>query len=136
MILSTLDIKSVKHLHDTELFYLLFSIFCAIFGAVYEWFSHEVYAYSMLYAFMIPLIGGALPTLLLIRAQKTPPVQLESEIYRCGIITITVGTLVRGVLIIYGTSSPLCSIYPIVGLTFCALGVIIYGIRRCRVKAL
>ena len=30
----------------------------ALFGAVYELFSHSVFSYYMLYAFMIPLVGG------------------------------------------------------------------------------
>ena len=40
--------------------YAAASLFCALFGAVYELFSHEVYSYSMIYAFIIPLAGGAL----------------------------------------------------------------------------
>ena len=41
--------------------YLLVTILCAFFGAVYELFSHGVYAYGMLYGFAFPLLGGALP---------------------------------------------------------------------------
>ena len=43
--------------------YLAAALFCALFGAVYEIFSHEVYSYPMIYAFAIPLAGGALPFL-------------------------------------------------------------------------
>ena len=31
--------------------YLLSTVICALFGAVYELFSHEVYSYYMIYAF-------------------------------------------------------------------------------------
>lgn len=58
MILSTLDIN---RMNKTALYYLFISLFCILFGAVYELFSHEVYSYFMLYAFVIPLGGGALP---------------------------------------------------------------------------
>ena len=37
------------------------TILFALFGAVYELFSHEVYSYYMIYAFGIPLILGVLP---------------------------------------------------------------------------
>ena len=43
--------------------YVAVALFCALFGAVYEIFSHEVYSYPMIYAFAIPLAGGALPFL-------------------------------------------------------------------------
>ena len=45
--------------------YLLITILCALFGAVYEAFSHGVYAYGMLYGLAFPLLGGVLPALLL-----------------------------------------------------------------------
>ena len=37
------------------------SVFFALFGAIYEQFSHQVYSYYMIYAFALPLILGALP---------------------------------------------------------------------------
>ena len=39
--------------------------YSAVLGAVYELFSHGVYSYFMLYAFLFPLAGGALPLLAL-----------------------------------------------------------------------
>ena len=46
------------------LIYLAAALLCAFFGAVYERFSHEVYSYSMIYAFAVPLGLGALPLML------------------------------------------------------------------------
>ena len=43
--------------------YLAASIVIAAAAAVYGLFSHGVYSYFMTYAFMIPLLGGALPHL-------------------------------------------------------------------------
>ena len=55
MILSISDIKkSRKEIEKLVFTYLLVTIACAILGAVYESFSHGVYSYYMLYAFMIP----------------------------------------------------------------------------------
>lgn len=52
----TLSTSAIK----TGLQYFMAALFCALFGAVYELFSHSVFSYYMLYAFMIPLVGGAL----------------------------------------------------------------------------
>lgn len=43
--------------------YLAAAIFCALFGAVYEFFSHGVFSFFMIYAFAIPLAAGAFPLL-------------------------------------------------------------------------
>ena len=47
----------------TAFIYLIISILLMIAGAVYEHFSFGVYSYFMIYAFAIPLAGGALPFL-------------------------------------------------------------------------
>ena len=39
---------------------MLIALFCAIFGAVYELFGHNVYSYRMIYAFLAPLVLGAI----------------------------------------------------------------------------
>jgi hypothetical protein len=57
--LSTSDNRYLK----TSFIYLIVSIVLMIAGAVYEHFSFGVYSYFMIYAFAIPLAGGALPFL-------------------------------------------------------------------------
>ena len=52
----TLSTSAIK----TGLQYFTAALFCALFGAVYELFSHSVFSYYMLYAFMIPLVGGVI----------------------------------------------------------------------------
>lgn len=37
------------------------AVFCAVFGFIYEMFSHEVYSAYMIFAFAIPLLAGAVP---------------------------------------------------------------------------
>ena len=51
-------------LHDAFLF-LAAGIVCAVFGLIYEIFSHEVYSFYMIYAFLIPLVPGALQNLVI-----------------------------------------------------------------------
>ena len=113
--------------------YLLFSIFAAFFGAVYELFSHSVYSYFMLYAFAFPLVGGTLPYFLLAmyggstRFSKIKlPTALSRGFYHCGIVTLTVGSIICGVLEIYGTTSYLSKYYWIVGGVLILLSFILY----------
>ena len=49
---------------------MIFAIFIAVFGAIYEKFSHEVYSYYMIYAFMIPLCLGSFAYLLASKKAK------------------------------------------------------------------
>ncbi len=47
--------KNGKKSGRTSLNYLWISLFCLLFGAVYELFSHGVYSMYMIYAFVFPL---------------------------------------------------------------------------------
>ena len=95
--------------------YLLVTILSAAFGAVYELFSHGVYAYGMLYAFAFPLIGGILPCLLLARKNGKLPSDTAQQLWHFGISALTVGSLFTGALEIYGTSSRLTMTYWLAG---------------------
>ena len=107
--------------------YLLVSIFCAFFGGVYEHFGHGVFSFYMLYAFGFPLVGGALPffAMGLFNFKKFPS-QSARNFHHCGIATLTVGSLIRGVLDIYGTTSVLSSVYWYIGPILILSGIVIY----------
>ena len=98
--------------------YIAVALFCALFGAVYEIFSHEVYSYPMIYAFAIPLAGGALPFLAfaagLARRWCFPGV-VSRSLYHAGIAALTIGSIIRGILEIYGTTNVLLWAYRIAG---------------------
>ena len=105
---------------------LIAALVCALFGAVYERFSHGVYSYRMIYAFAFPLLLGVLP-LYLIEALRPPlPGSLRWGLYHAGIATLTVGSLISGALEIYGTSSPLTFVYWIVGEALTLLGGLLF----------
>lgn len=96
--------------------YIAASLFCALFGAVYELFSHEVYSYSMIYAFAIPLAGGALPFLAVAMGHIGRfPGRISRSLYHAAITTFTIGSIMKGVLEIYGTTSALLPVYWITG---------------------
>ena len=107
---------------------LLVSLFCVLFGAVYELFSHGVYSYAMLYAFAFPLALGVLPLVLIPVLSAPYPNRVVRNLCHAGIATLTVGSLVSGVLEIYGTTNPLTLVYWILGVTLTALGAAVYFI--------
>ena len=90
--------------------YFAASVFIAIAAAVYGLFSHGVYSYFMIYAFMIPLLGGALPHL--IAAMKGIEINAR-DTQLAIIVTLTVGSVLKGVLDIYGTTNRLLIVYPV-----------------------
>lgn len=122
-----------------------------IAGAVYEHFSFGVYSYFMIYAFAIPLAGGALPFLAKymrnIRGAKSSSgsaagVTAYSEaeayaysgaatqaaasghheaIYHLALATLTAGSIVHGILAICGRPNSLTVIYLIAGLLLLAV---------------
>lgn len=107
--------------------YLLFTAFCAVFGFVYELFSHDVFSPFMGLLFLFPLLLGAFPFYLLglFSASKLPGV-LSRYAYHSGIATLTLGSLLTGVFDIYGTSAPLVSVYWFWGSIITISGILIY----------
>ena len=102
---------------------LYVTVFCALFGAIYEHFSHAVYSYFMIYAFAIPLIGSVLPQVIWQEKNMRPPRPVAMNLWNYGIVTLTVGSLAKGALDIYGTTSYLLLIYPVCGLLFCLVAL-------------
>lgn len=113
--------------------YLLASLFCVIFGFVYECFSHQVYSFYMIYAFIFPLVGGVLPFygMAIFRLRRIPG-RLSINLYNTGIGTLTAGSIFKGVLEIYGTSNRLVALYWYVGIGFVCAGVLCYLIALCQ----
>ena len=112
-----------KFMEKTVFVYLIVSLVCALFGAVYEYFSHEVYSYYMLYAFAFPLAGGVLPFQVMILLECRLPRRLSLNLYHSGVSALTVGSIFQGVLDIYGTTNSLVSIYWVIGVIFVLCGV-------------
>ena len=98
------------------------TVFIALFGGIYEYFSHDVYSYFMMYAFAVPLVLGVLPMVVMLKRGRHIPSAFSMLIYHAGLAALTVGSVFQGVLEIYGTTNRLIAIYPIVGLTLSAIG--------------
>ena len=101
---------------------LIAALFCALFGAVYEAFGHGVYSYGMLYAFAFPLALGVFPLYLIDVLHAPYPGKALRNLWHAGIAALTTGSIVTGILEIYGTTNPLTAVYWILGAVFIATG--------------
>ena len=120
-----------KQMRRTSLMFLSVSLFCGLFSAVYEHFSHGVYSGYMVYLFMFPLFGGVLPYAVLGLVQKIKcPSPTSAKIFNSGVAALTVGSCVKGVLDIYGTSSSYLPIYWAAGISLMALGLVMYLVNQ------
>lgn len=98
--------------------YLLSTVICALFGAVYELFSHEVYSF---YAFAFPLLLGAVPFFILLKAGM-PFHESAADLIHSGVAALTAGSILKGILAIYGTSNPLIAVHWILGAALTSAG--------------
>ena len=126
------DVKSIKNKFVKRSFmYFCISMFCAVFGGIYEIFSHGVYSNYMMYAFLFPLIGGTLYNLILYCFSRLSLQRgLSLIFYNTGIAALTIGSIVRGILDIYGTDNILANVYWYAGVVFVFLGVVFYAVDR------
>ena len=99
------------------------TVFLALFGAVYEHFSHGVYSYYMIYAFAVPLILGVVPCVAALAYQACPP-PAPRRLWNAGIAVLSVGSVMRGVLDIYGTTNALIAVYGAVGCVLLGLAAL------------
>ena len=133
MTLYTSDID--KRLYSAGVKYLIAAAAVAAAGAVYEIFSHGVYSYYMIYAFMVPLAGGAIPCLLAAAGGKKRRAggqgsSLSAKLQLAAVATLTAGSLMKGVLEIYGTTNRLTVIYAAAGLALTAAALITFALPR------
>lgn len=119
---SAIDRTALK----TAFVYLFVTLLCAAFGAVYEAFSHGVWSGFMVYAFLFPLVLGALPFSLLALLGRVLPSRWPRQLHHAGVATLTVGSIFEGVLAIYGTTHHLTIVYWIAGAALLLLGLTVH----------
>ena len=136
------DRDSIDNSLNTAFRYLIISIAVALFGAVYEYFSFGVWSAFMVYAFMVPLLGGALPFMLsYIRRIRRKTAEYEDApdgkneaasgrisgrlLYHMALATLTAGSIIKGVLDIYGTTNRLMIAYPATGIALIAVAAVL-----------
>ena len=115
--------------------YLKISIFFLIFGLIYEFFSHNVYSLYMLGAFLIPLILGFGIYLIIYCTKIYKYLSYQGmQIFNCGVMTLTVGSVMKGVLEIYGTTNSLTRIYLIFSLILLIMSMVVNIIFNLKKK--
>ena len=113
----TLDKRNYGNPNKRAMFrYLVAAIFTLIFGIIYEIFSHNVFSIFMVGAFVIPLAFGSVPALIIYKKGTFVPFATR-HLYGSGIAVLTLGSITKGVIDIYGTTNSKLILFPIVGLS-------------------
>lgn len=132
MISSTSSNKSAK---KSLFIYIGVTIFAGIFSFAYELFSHQVYSNFMVYLFVIPLILGVIPNAF---ALAIPRLNVGSAwqktVQAFAIATPSVGSILQGIVEIYGTTNSLINYFFIAGGVFLLMSVVIWIINADRAR--
>ena len=107
--------------------------FCLLFGAVYECFGHGVYSVFMLGAFIVPLLFGALPAWILSKRDARPRTAAR-WLWYIGVALLTVGSILQGVVEIYGTTNRLIALFPVAAAVVLAAAFAARRLPRRRVS--
>ena len=102
---------------------------CAVIGLIYEIFSHGVWSTYMVLAWVFPFILGALPNFLIWLTRAKEPGVAAENIYACGVLTLTAGCMLKGVLEIFGTTNSLLAVFPIAATALLIAGTVMYILR-------
>lgn len=108
--------------------YLGITLFIALFGIVYEQFSHNVHTFYMWFAWIWPLIFGLIPyALFYFLPIKRVPGLLAECVYNFGVAMLTVRSVFKGVIIIYNTTNDtIVLVYTILAVVSLLLGAALY----------
>lgn len=120
--------SDIRRNRNTFFIYAGVTIFCVVFGLIYETFSHGVVSFFMLFGFLFPMILGLAPYLVLFitKTQKGPDT-IASYLYNSGVATVSVGSYFKGMLDIYGTTRDVyVIIYFVVGGVLLLSGLCLY----------
>lgn len=126
MTLSILDIN--KRIKKTIIIYFFTTIFTIVFDRIYSLFSHGVSSLSMTLMFLYPLVGGVIVYYILgyLFKNKKDDMIILFNIYNSGIAILTVGSLLKGIMDIAGTSSKYIKYYLIIGMFFVCTSIIMF----------
>ena len=104
--------------------YIFTTLFCIVFNYVYSLFGHGVSSPFMSYAFVFSLmlgVGGFLAVGWLNVANR-----MAFNLYNAGIATLTVGSLLQGIIDIAGADTAYPVYYFLVGSVFVVVGGLMY----------
>ena len=133
MYTSVTKIKN-KRLKKTLVSYSLLTIFFLAFSRIYESFSFGETSLHMHYLFVVPLIGGIIPALLL---KIIPNLgRLSLNLWNSAVAVLTAGMLFRGIVNLSGRSTTLDQPYWYVGIAFALLAIVSLFLQKKNSKKL
>ena len=122
--------KNKKTLLRIIVAYVGITAFIALFGVIYESFSHNVYSFWMYFAWIWVLIFGLIPHVVFYFLPiKRIPGLLSGCFYNLGAALFTSGSIYRGVVDIYGTNRiEMFTAYMIIAVICLVTGIALYGV--------
>ena len=114
--------------------YLSVAILCIVINKIYAAFGHGVSADAMTWMFLYPLMGGILffplSGIMIPRISQFSGFRTFSNIYNSGVATLTVGSFLRGIMDIAGTSSRYVIIYYQIGWFLIGCSIILQTVHK------
>lgn len=130
MISSTSSSKSAK---KSLFMYIGVTIFAGIFSFEYELFSHQVYSNFMVYLFVVPLVLGVIPNALALAILRLDVGNAwQKTVQAFAVATLSVGSVLQGIVEIYGTTNLLIRYFFIVGGVLLLTSAIVWIINADR----
>lgn len=108
----------------TASIYLFTTLFCIALNYVYSLFGHGVSSPFMSYAFIFSLVLGVVGFILL--GWLDLDNRVAFNLYNAGIATLTVGSILRGIIDIAGADTTYPFFYFFVGTVFVVVGGLMY----------
>jgi len=104
--------------------YISTTLFCIAFNYIYSLFGHGVSSPFMSYAFVFSLMLGVVGFMAL--GWLNLDNRIAFNIYNAGIATLTVGSILQGIIDIAGADTTYPVYYFVVGTVFVFIGGLIY----------
>ena len=104
--------------------YIFTTLFCIVFNTVYSLFGHGVTSPFMSYAYAFSLVLGVGGFILV--GQLHLENRMAFNLYNAGIATLTVGSLLRGIIDIAGADTIYPVYYFVVGAGLAVVGGLLY----------
>lgn len=100
------------------------TLFCILFSSVYNRFGHGIISIYMNGMFFIPFIFGVIPYGIdLFFIKKWGKVRGAMYAYNLGVLTWTMGSMLKGIFQIAGTASSYITIYWFAGAILIMIGI-------------
>lgn len=112
--------------------YGLAALGCVAFNFIYAQFAHGVSSAFMTFMFVIPLVMGVLPAMVMWRARIGRLPVAARQAWALAVASLTVASCLHGIFDIAGTASPWLPVYVVAAAMFAAVAVAVAIRARSR----